>query len=256
MSSITPIPAFKDNYIWLLENAGETWVVDPGDAEPVQRRLEESGKQLDGILITHHHRDHIGGVAALLQPGMRVVGPALDAQAFTTEPLGGGEQVRIAGLDFKVLAVPGHTLNHTAYYAEPEGEAPLLFCGDTLFVAGCGRIFEGTPAQMYESLGTLRALPENTRVYCAHEYTLANLKFARAAEPDNARIRELMDEVERLRAEGQPSVPSTIGTEREVNPFFRAAEKTVKAGLAQSGAPQGLSDLESFTRLREWKNNF
>lgn len=255
MFDVIRIPAFKDNYIWLLRKGAAAVVVDPGDARPVLEALEREKLSLAAILITHHHADHQGGVADLLaQRGaaVEVFGPASESITALSRPLRGGETIALAalGVDFQVLSVPGHTLGHLAYYGEDS-----LFCGDTLFGAGCGRLFEGSAAQMLDSLKRLAALPGETAVYCAHEYTAANLRFALAVDPDNRRVRQRADEVAALRSEGAASVPSTIELERATNPFLRCREPALAAAARRRGAPCG-DELAVFAALRDWKNAF
>ena len=253
MFDVIRIPAFKDNYIWLLRNGAAAVVVDPGDARPVIDVLEREGLSLAAILITHHHADHQGGVASLLARWpCAVFGPAAESITGLAQPLSGGETIRVDALDaeFRVLAVPGHTLGHIAYYG-----AGCLFCGDTLFGAGCGRLFEGTPAQMLDSLERLAALPDDTAVYCAHEYTEANLRFALAVEAGNRRLQARVDEVAVARAKGWSTVPSTIALEKATNPFLRCREPEVIAS-ARRKAPGSNGSLQVFTALREWKNNY
>jgi hydroxyacylglutathione hydrolase len=255
MPKISPIPAFRDNYLWMIQHAGENWIVDPGDAAPVKSWLEQHQLQLDGILITHHHPDHIGGVEQLNRPGLRIIGPALDAMPFTTEPVSGDETISAAGMNFKVIAVPGHTLNHLAYYCG-DADSPILFCGDTLFVGGCGRLFEGTPEQMLESLNKLAALPDDTRVYCAHEYTQANLRFALSIEPHNQILANFSHQVAELRQQNQPTVPSTVAQEKRINPFMRSEDKTLKEKVAARSGRDKISNQQCFTFLRSWKDEF
>ena len=252
------IPAFSDNYLWLLHDTRQAIVVDPGKAEPVLECLREHRLALQTILVTHHHADHVGGVSALRDAtGANVVGPAFERIPEPLERVQHGDVVEALGLRFSVIDVPGHTAGHIAYYAECPGAAPLLFCGDTLFSGGCGRLFEGTPAQMLASLDALAALPADTRVCCAHEYTLANLRFALAVEPDNAALRDYNAQCERMRACGLPTLPSTIGMERAINPFLRSRERAVIASVA-AHAPHTDTQSESavFATLREWKNTF
>lgn len=253
MFNVIRIPAFNDNYIWLLRNGTAAVVVDPGDARPVIDVLEREGLSLAAILITHHHADHQGGVARLLaRCPCPVFGPAAESITGLTQPLRGGEMIRIDALDaeFRVLPVPGHTLGHIAYYG-----AGCVFCGDTLFGAGCGRLFEGTPAQMLDSLERLAALPDETAVYCAHEYTEANLRFALAVEAGNRRLQARVDEVAVTRAKGLSTVPSTIALEKATNPFLRCSEPEVVAS-ARHKAPAASGSLQVFTALREWKNSY
>ncbi len=254
MALITPIPAFKDNYLWLLQNAGENWLVDPGDAEAVRRELDRQRLELHGILITHHHPDHIGGVEALRRPGMRIIGPALDVLPWTTEPLAGGETLHLAGLTFEVLAVPGHTLNHLAFVCR-DTEPPVLFCGDTLFSAGCGRLFEGTAEQMHASLTLLKRLPDSTRVYCAHEYTQANTRFALTVDSENPDLLSFARQVDQARQQNRPTLPSTIGLEKRVNPFLRTLDPGVQNSVA-SPSELPLDEVVCFARLRKNKDNF
>ena len=253
MFEVIRIPAFKDNYIWLLRKGAAAVVVDPGDARPVLEVLVREGLSLASILVTHHHADHQGGVASLLaRYPAEVFGPATESITGITQPLRGGETISLAslGVDFQVLAVPGHTLGHLAFYG-----AQSLFCGDTLFGAGCGRLFEGTPAQMLDSLTRLAALPGQTAVYCAHEYTEANLRFALAVESGNRQLRQRVDAVAVARAKGLPTVPFTITLEQATNPFLRCSEPEVVAS-ARSRVAQANDALEVFTVLREWKNSF
>lgn len=252
------IPAFSDNYLWLLHDTRQAIVVDPGQAEPVLECLREHRLALQTILVTHHHPDHVGGVDALREAtGAHVVGPANERIPEPAERVQQGDVVQALGLRFSVLDVPGHTAGHIAYYAECPGADPLLFCGDTLFSGGCGRLFEGTPAQMLASLDVLAALAGNTRVCCAHEYTLANLRFARAVEPDNTALRTYQAECEQLRARGLATLPSTIAVERTINPFLRSRERAVIASV-EAHAPHTDTRDEAavFAALREWKNTF
>ncbi len=253
MFDIIRIPAFKDNYIWLLRKGASAVVVDPGDARPVLEVLEREGLTLESILVTHHHADHQGGVASLLAHfPAEVFGPATESITGITRPLLGGETICLAslGIEFLVTTVPGHTLGHLAYYG-----SGTLFCGDTLFGGGCGRLFEGTPLQMHDSLTRLAALPDQTAVYCAHEYTEANLRFALAVEPGNRQLRRRIDEVTMVRAKGGATVPSTIELEKATNPFLRCTEPEIVAS-AQTRVAQAHDAAEVFSVLREWKNSF
>ena len=259
MPTIEPIAAFSDNYIWLLHDADSTaHVVDPGDAAPVLKALDERGLSLATIILTHHHFDHVGGVQALQDAtGCRVIGPQNPTIQSVDERLDDGDRVVVGSYHFEVLAVPGHTLDHIAYYqAADGGEKPILFCGDTLFAGGCGRIFEGDPPMMFQSLQRLAGLPEDTAVYCAHEYTLANLAFARAADPDNAALAERVRAAQATRERDEPTVPSNIALERQTNPFLRSAEAALRDGLAAAGHPTGDSPVTTFAALRAWKDNF
>lgn len=231
-------------------------VVDPGDAQVVQDVLRAKGLQLSAILVTHHHADHTGGVAALRNStGARVYGPARETIPEPLHRLEGGDTVLELGLAFRVLDVPGHTAGHIAYYCADFSSSPLLFCGDTLFSAGCGRLFEGTPAQMLDSLDALSALPGATRVCCTHEYTLSNLKFARAVEPGNSAVAEHVRHCEALRARAQPTLPSTLELERRINPFLRSREAPVIAA-ARAHDPHMAEQDGVFATLRHWKNSF
>jgi hydroxyacylglutathione hydrolase len=254
---LIPLPAFQDNYLWLLHDGQRALVVDPGDAGPVRQALADADLRLEAILVTHHHPDHVGGVDALRDAtGARVFGPARERIPPPFEPLAEGDTVEALGLRFAVLDVPGHTAGHIAYYTPQFEGAPLLFCGDTLFSGGCGRLFEGTPAQMHASLAKLAALPGDTRVCCTHEYTLSNLKFATAVEPGNTRLVHYRQQCEARRSRGEPTLPSTIALEREVNPFLRTREAAVaQAAHAHDGA-DGNDEVAVFAALRQWKNEF
>ncbi len=259
MNSVLHVCAFEDNYIWLLRSRSaphprHVAIVDPGDAEPVLAMLQEQRLIPAAILCTHHHPDHVGGVPDLLHHyPVPVYGPAGENITTITRPVDDGDTVHLAdmGIHLQVLATPGHTHGHIAYYGHGQ-----LFCGDTLFSAGCGRLFEGTAAQMHTSLQRLAALPPDTEVYCAHEYTLANLRFALTVEPGNADTRAYHTRVLALRATQTPSIPSTVGLEQRINPFLRAHEPTVRA-VVEGHAQQGLETvLEVFTALRRWKDRF
>ena len=254
---LVPLPAFQDNYLWVLHDGQRALVVDPGDAQPVLGFLQQAGLQLEAILVTHHHPDHIGGLAAVRDAtGAQVFAPAREAIPGPCRSLAQGDRIGVLGVPFEVLDVPGHTAGHIAYYSPGVDGAPLLFCGDTLFSGGCGRLFEGTPAQMLASLDALAALPPDTRVCCAHEYTLANLRFARAVEPANEDLARYQQHCEALRARGEPTLPATIGQERRINPFLRTREPSVvRAAQAYNGADAG-DDVAVFAAIRQWKNEF
>lgn len=253
---LIPLPAFADNYIWMLHDGQQALVVDPGDAQPVLAALQREGLRLESILVTHHHADHTGGVAELREAtGARVCGPAGEEMPEPLQRLTGGDRYQALGLDFVVMDVPGHTAGHIAFYCAEMDGAPLLFCGDTLFSAGCGRLFEGTPAQMLASLDSLAALPGNTRVCCTHEYTLSNLKFANAVEPDNTELQHYTAHCEQLRAQGLPTLPSNMALERQINPFLRSRLPAVVAAASAHDAAM-TRDTGAFATLRQWKNNF
>ncbi len=256
MSPVLHVRAFEDNYIWLVrgQSADRVVIVDPGDAAPVLDALATQRLTPVAILCTHHHGDHVGGVGELLaRYNVPVYGPAQEHIPALTHRVRGGERVRLdaLGLEFDVLDVPGHTAGHIAYYG-----ANLLFCGDTLFSAGCGRLFEGTAAQLHDSLARLAALPPDTAVYCGHEYTATNLRFALTVEPDNADARRHQERVRELRARNEPTLPSTIGRERRINPFLRSAEPRVRRAVAAWAGREPASDTETFALLRRWKDGF
>ena len=255
---MTPLPAFADNYIWLMQHQHRALVVDPGDAQVVLQWLaREPGLQLDTILVTHHHADHTGGLPELVQAtGACVYGPAMEKLPVACTPVTGGDSIDWGPLRWQVLDVPGHTAGHVAFFANPEGQAPVLLCGDTLFSGGCGRLFEGTPAQMLDSLDRLSALPADTRVCCAHEYTLSNLRFACAVEPDNAALLAYLQTCQQHRARGLPTLPARLGLELQINPFLRSRHGAVRAALSARTGAVAHSDAEAFGQLREWKNGF
>lgn len=253
---LTAIAAFADNYLWLIHNDQHAVVVDPGDAAPVLAVLASKKLELVAILLTHHHADHAGGVPALLShANVPVYGPAGEKIPGVTQPLTENDVVSLPMLDItlSVIDVPGHTAGHIAYV---DHQRLNLFCGDTLFAGGCGRLFEGTPAQMTVSLAKLATLPDATQVYCAHEYTVSNLQFARAAEPDNADIAARLTKEQARRAKGEATVPSSIGVEKATNPFLRYRESGILRQLQDSGKLQGNDPVATFAALREWKNVF
>ncbi|KKC97872.1 hydroxyacylglutathione hydrolase [Photobacterium halotolerans] len=252
MLTIKSIPAFSDNYIWLIQGPDNRCVVvDPGDATPVLDCLNTSNLTLEAILITHHHHDHVGGISELKRafPACKIVGPGAEAIPGLTQSVEDGDQVDIFGERFMVLGLPGHTSGHIAYVGDGK-----LFCGDTLFSAGCGRLFEGTAAQMYNSLQKLTALPDETEVFCAHEYTSSNLAFALVAEQDNPHLQRYREEVSQRRARGISTIPTTLGLEKRVNPFLRCDQPSIKKAVSDKAVND--SDLETFAALRRWKDNF
>lgn len=264
MLSITPIAAFSDNYIWCLADtdSGKALIVDPGQAAPVADFLQHQGLTLDTILVTHHHPDHTGGIeelASRFRPE-RIVAPAGSPWTGGTDTVHAGDEVVWQGLTFGVLATPGHTLDHIAYFCDSEVQGhPVLFCGDTLFACGCGRLFEGTPGQMVESLAGLRSLPDNTLVYCAHEYTLANLRFARHWLPDDPALAAFEAHCQALRDDNRPTVPVKLGDEKRRNPFLRWDDPVLMRVAEAYGNAHGLvtdSDSGVFAAVRHGKDNF
>jgi hydroxyacylglutathione hydrolase len=255
--TLIPLPAFQDNYLWFLHDGERALVVDPGDAQPVREALQRDGLRLEAILVTHHHPDHVGGVDELRDAtGAQVWGPAREKIPEPATRLSEGDRITVLGLQFRVFDVPGHTAGHIAYCCGQFQGRPLLFCGDTLFSGGCGRLFEGTPAQMAASLGKLAALPAETRVCCTHEYTLGNLKFATAVEPGNLELIHYSKRCEELRARGLPTLPSSIGLERQVNPFLRTREPAVVQAARGHDAATAPDEVSVFATLRQWKNEF
>lgn len=257
---LTALRAFTDNYIWMIDDGRSALVVDPGQSEPVERALDARRLELAGILVTHHHADHTGGVDAL-RARLRgpVFAPAREWLADPAERVREGDRVRVdaLGLAFDVLDIPAHTAGHVAFVGDAAGGAgePIVFCGDTLFAAGCGRLFEGTPADMHRALGKLAALPDATRVCCGHEYTLSNLAFAAAVEPSNEEIPAFAEHCRALRVRDEPTLPSTIARERRINPFMRTAEDEVVRSALAHGAT-GTDPVDVLAALRTWKNAY
>ena len=255
---LTALRAFTDNYIWMIDDGRSALVVDPGQSEPVERALDERRLELAGILVTHHHADHTGGVDAL-RGRLRgpVFAPAREWLCQPAERVREGDHVRVdaLGLDFDVLDIPAHTAGHVAFVNREGAGDGIVFCGDTLFSAGCGKLFEGTPADMHRALGKLAALPDATRVCCGHEYTLSNLAFATAVEPSNPDIPSVAERCRALRVEGKPTLPSTVSRERRLNPFLRTSEdEVVRSALAHGAISTDPVDV--LAALRTWKNAF
>ncbi len=251
---IVQIPVLSDNYVYLVHEPRDrlTGVVDPSLAEPVLETLDRQGWKLDYIINTHHHWDHTGGNVVLkAETGAFIVGPLAEAQRIPLidRALKEGERFRFGQAEAQILDIPGHTSGHIAYWFEPDD---VLFCGDTLFSLGCGRLFEGTPAQMWNSLSKIRRLPDSTRVYCGHEYTEANGRFALTVEPENADLISMMARIRATRARGQPTVPSRLGDEKAANPFLRADKRELQAAIGMAGS----DPVAVFARVRSQKDNF
>ncbi len=251
---VSGVSAFKDNYIWVIHDKRHAVVVDPGDAAPVLRFLQEQHLTLAAVLITHHHADHVGGLPGILAVSpVTVYGPRSEAIDGVTHLLAETDRITLPqlGISFRVLDIPGHTAGHIGYVGEG-----WLFCGDTLFACGCGRLFEGTPAQMSDSLDKLASLPENTAVYCAHEYTLSNIAFALTVEPDNARLQQRALKAAEDRRQSRPTVPSTLALERDTNPFLRCRIPAIAQAVESHTGTHPVDTTAVFAALRQWKNTF
>ena len=267
MLSVFPIKAFQDNYIWCIQNTktNECVIVDPGDEKPVIQQLISKQLTLKAILITHHHYDHVDGISALLDYAQQhanehinVFGPSNSKISQITTPMKQGDQFVALGTEFMVYEVPGHTLDHISYYTPQDSQhsLPWLFCGDTLFSCGCGRLFEGSPAQMLDSLKKLVELPLNTQVYCTHEYTLSNLAFAQAVLPNDTQLKQYLSTCNKQRSLNQPTLPTTIDMELKVNPFLACSRADVQASVSEHTQSPIINELDTFTRLRSWKDSF
>ena len=257
-AGLVPLPAFDDNYIWMVHQNGDAVVVDPGQARPVLDALARDGLRLRAILLTHHHHDHVGGVKELVEAtGATVYGPASERLPHCDERLSEGDRVELStpSLSLTVLDVPGHTAGHIVYHGDAVGH-PVLFCGDTLFAAGCGRLFEGTPEQMSHSLQKVAKLPKTVLVCCAHEYTLGNLRWALAVEPDNRALQDWQEQAIALRESGLPTLPTTLAHELDTNPFLRTDRTAVAHAAARWSGQEASSPIAVFAILRKWKNDF
>ena len=254
MINIEPIKAFNDNYIWLATTNEGSIVIDPGEAHKTIKYLKENDLNLDAILITHHHIDHTGGIEDMLKfRSVDVYGPVNNIPSINKQ-LRDGDLFSVIGIDFKIIEIPGHTLDHIAFFSENNGN-PVLFCGDTLFSSGCGRVFEGTFEQMHESILKLKSLPANTKIYSGHEYTQSNLKFAMEVEPLNQKLISRYNDVQDLLNKGIPTLPTTLELELEVNPFLRCQAREVQNSVVKQFNTSNHED-EIFKALRQWKDNF
>ncbi len=261
MYQLYPVPAFQDNYIWMLQHPkqpGLAVAIDPGQSEPVTAWLDQNNLKLAAILVTHHHPDHTGGIAQLSGDGVPVYGPADSPFAGITHPLNDGDLIELLGQPLSIKAVPGHTLDHIAYYTpiEESSSGCQLFCGDTLFIAGCGRLFEGKPEQMQQAMAFFRTLPDATQVCSTHEYSLSNLSFAAAVEPNNTAIQIAIERCQQLRNNNQPTLPGSIGEEKQINPFMRYDQTAVIAAAGQHHGQPVTGDSNVLAIIRQWKDHF
>jgi len=254
MLNVEPIKAFTDNYIWLVSTNEGSIVIDPGESENIQKLIDNKIIDLKGILITHHHYDHTNGLSDLVKKNkLGVFGPVNDIDGIDHR-LSDKDKISIIGIDFDIISIPGHTLDHIGFYSANAGN-PILFCGDTLFAGGCGRIFEGTYEQMFNSLKKITKLPTNTNIYCGHEYTLSNLKFALEADDANKELIEEFKQVENKINLNTPSLPTRLDKELEVNPFLRCDNINIQNKIIEKFNVSD-NELEIFTALRKWKDNF
>ena len=254
MLSVEPIKAFTDNYIWLVSTNEGSIVIDPGESENIQKLIDNKTIDLKGILITHHHYDHTNGLSELVKKNeLEVYGPVNNIDGINHR-LNDKDKISIIGIDFDVISIPGHTLDHIGFYSA-NASNPILFCGDTLFAGGCGRIFEGTYEQMFNALKKITKLPTNTNIYCGHEYTLSNLKFALEADDNNKELIEEFKKVENKINSNIPSLPTTLDKELKVNPFLRCDNINIQNKIIKKFNVSN-NELEVFTALRKWKDNF
>ena len=255
MIEVIPLKAFTDNYIWALVSKESVYVVDPGDANPVLEFLDENNFTLEGILITHHHFDHTGGIKTLTNRyDVPVYGPVNNRIEGITHELKENDSISVFNEEFKIFEVPGHTLDHIAYYSESSQK--LLFCGDTLFSGGCGRLFEGTPAQMHDSLQKLKSLSSETLVYCTHEYTESNLNFAVVVNNENEFLKDYYSEVKAKRKKDEITLPSSIKKELSINPFLRLTDKNIISNASNFASTNLVKEVDTLKTIREWKDNF
>jgi len=254
MLSVEPIKAFQDNYIWLVTTNEGSIVIDPGESKEIINLIDENKIDLKGILVTHHHFDHTSGIIDLLKKGeVDIYGPKNNISEINKR-VKGLDHINIIGIDFEVIEIPGHTLDHIAFYSFNDNN-PILFCGDTLFAGGCGRVFEGSFEQMFNSIKKLSKLPEHTKIYCGHEYTLSNLKFALEVDSENKYLKEEYQKVSKLIDLNIPTLPSDLEKEFKVNPFLRCDEKPIKDKINSKFSISG-NEFDTFTALRKWKDNF